>query len=117
MAVCEKSSTGKHVPGEVYGPSSIDGKFRRRCVYCGKVIATRSEKDKLQNLEVLFKKSKEATRASLKAHIALTEAEEEYYGFNHVDRDMDDIIDAVDFDQGRMSFSQFHKRMMQEMKK
>jgi len=37
---CEESSTGKHVPGEVYGPSSIDGKFRRRCQCCGKVVAT-----------------------------------------------------------------------------
>ena len=37
---CKESPTDKHVPGEVYGPSSIDGKFRRRCECCGKVVAT-----------------------------------------------------------------------------
>jgi len=84
---------------------------------CYLMASKKSEKDKLQNLKVLFKESRKANRVSRKAHHALTEAEEEYYGFNHADRDMDDIIDVVDFDQGKMSFSWFHKRMMQEMKK
>lgn len=70
----------------------------------------------LSKMKKLFDQAVDATRVYHDAMGMLTDAEEEMYGFNHNDMEMDDIIDCVDYPQGKMTFKQYHKRMMETKK-
>ena len=73
------------------------------------------ERPNLKLLEEFYQKTVEACMISTRYLLRLNEMEEEVYGFNHNDRDLDGIIDSVDYGGGGLSFKRYHKMMMEEM--
>jgi len=73
------------------------------------------KRPKLKQLETAYKKAIRISRECNRALLELNELEEEIFGFCHNDKDMDDVIDTVEYATGSLSFERYLKRMEEEV--
>lgn len=70
--------------------------------------------NELIKMKRLFEECRDRSRELRRLREEFDNFQEKHYGFIYNDRDMDDIIDAIDMGGGDMTFNQFHKRMLEE---
>lgn len=70
--------------------------------------------DDMTEMKRLFEECRDRSYNLRKLREIFDGFQEEHYGFIYNDRDMDDIIDAIDMGGGNITFDRFHKRMLEE---
>ncbi len=68
----------------------------------------------LAEMKRLFEECRDKSHELRKLRNEFDRFQEKHYGFIYNDRDMDDIIDAIDMGEEGMTFNRFHKRMLEE---
>ena len=70
-----------------------------------------------KRIRTLFKEYSMINKIHCKAKLLLDKEIEKVYGFHYSDRDLDYIIDSLDYAQGKLTFEEFDKIMEENIHK